>query len=122
MTAENQIDYVEIPVADLERAREFLAAMFGWEFRMWGDDYMSFNDGRLNGGFRRAAEPASSAGVLLVFYSADLERDVARVQQLGATISEDIFAFPGGRRFHFIDPAGVEYAIWSDKLESDNGA
>ena len=122
MRAENQIDYVEIPAADLEKAREFLAAMFGWEFQMWGDDYMSFNDGRLDGGFRRAPESAARDGVLLIFYSANLERDVKRVQQLGATVSADIFAFPGGRRFHFIDPAGNEYAIWSDKPENEIGA
>jgi len=122
MRAENRIDYVEIPVADLEGARKFLAAMFGWEFQAWGDDYISFNDGRLDGGLERASERAPGKGVLLVFYSKDLERDLARVQQLGASISADIFDFPGGRRFHFIDPAGIEYALWSDKLDNDNGA
>jgi predicted enzyme related to lactoylglutathione lyase len=24
-----------------------------------------------------------------------------------------VFAFPGGRRFHFIDPDGYELAVWS---------
>lgn len=115
MRAENRIDYVEIPVTDLARAREFLEAMFGWTFQEWGDDYMSFSDGRLNGGLRRSAEPAPADSVLIVFYSEDLERDVERVQQLGATISEDIFSFPGGRRFHFVEPAGTQFAIWSDK-------
>lgn len=122
MRAENGIDYVEIPVTDLGKAREFFEAMFGWSFQEWGDDYMSFNDGRLDGGFRRSEEPAPSTGVLLVFYSEDLERDVEKVQQLGATISEGIYSFPGGRRFHFIDPVGTEYAIWAANLEDNNGA
>lgn len=112
MSAENRIDYVEIPVTDLEKARDFFSGLFGWSFQEWGDDYMSFNDGRLDGGFRRAEEPAA-AGVLLVFFSEDLEREVDRVQELGATVSEPIFPFPGGRRFHFVDPTGTEYAIWS---------
>jgi predicted enzyme related to lactoylglutathione lyase len=30
-------------------------------------------------------------------------------------ISKDIFEFPGGHRFHFIDPAGNELAVWSDQ-------
>lgn len=120
MRAENRIDYIEIPVADLEGAREFLTAMFGWEFQEWGNDYVSFKDGRLDGGLERASEGAPGRGVLLVFYSENLERDRARVQQLGATISKDIFDFPGGRRFHFIDPAGLEYAIWSDKPANEN--
>ena len=114
MSTENRIDYVEIPVTDVPRARAFFEAMFGWTFREWGDDYLSFSDGRLNGGIRKSDEPAPASGVLLVFYSADLERDVERVQELGGTISQAIFSFPGGRRFHFVDPAGTEFAIWSD--------
>ena len=57
--AENCVDYIEIPVVDLKQARDFFGALFGWSFEEWGDDYMSFNDGRLDGGFRRSAEPAS---------------------------------------------------------------
>ncbi len=114
---ERRIDYVEIPVTDLDTAREFFRELFGWEFQEWGPDYYSFNDGRLDGGLRRADEPAPASGVLLVFYSQDLDRDHARVQELGATISQDIFEFPGGRRFHFVDPVGTEYAIWTSTEE-----
>ncbi len=121
MRAENCIDYVEIPVTDLSKAKEFFSRLFGWSFETWGDDYMSFNDGRFDGGFRRSAEPAPSPGVLLIFFSTDLERDLDRVQELGATISEPIFPFPGGRRFHFVDPTGNEYAIWSLVSEPTNG-
>jgi len=113
MRAEKRIDYVEIPVTDLKKAREFFSELFDWSFQKWGDDYMSFNDGRLGGGFRRAAEPAPATGVLIVFFSTDIDRDFDRVQELGATISEPIFPFPGGRRFHFVDPTGTEFAIWS---------
>jgi predicted enzyme related to lactoylglutathione lyase len=117
MRAEHCIDYVEVPVTNPKQAQDFFASLFGWSFQSWGDDYISFNDGRLDGGFRRSHEPAPPTGVLLVFYSEDLERDVARVQELGAKISQEIFAFPGGRRFHFIDPTGTEYAMWSAVAE-----
>ena len=115
MNEEKRIDYVEIPVTDPAKARDFFVALYGWNFQEWGDDYISFNDGRLEGGFCRSDKSAPSTGVLLVFYSRDLERDVARVTELGATISREIFSFPGGRRFHFVDPVGTEYAIWSAK-------
>ena len=114
MRTEKRIDYVEIPVTDPGLASDFLAALFGWEFQAWGDDYMSFSDGRLEGGLRRATAQAPASGVLLVFYSTDLERDLQQVQALGATVSQEIFDFPGGRRFHFVDPVGTEYAMWSD--------
>ncbi len=113
MREESRIDYIEIPVTDLVKTREFFNALYGWEFQEWGPDYFSFNDGRIDGGLRRADEPAPASGVLLVFYSNDLERDFARVKELGATISQEIFDFPGGRRFHFVDPAGTEFAMWA---------
>jgi competence protein ComEC len=31
----------------------------------------------------------------------------------GGIIARPIFSFPGGRRFHFIDPGGNELAVWS---------
>ena len=113
MRAEGQIDYAEIPVTDLDKTRTFFQSLYGWEFQEWGPDYYSFNDGRLDGGLKRAEEAATANGVLLVFYSQDLERDYDRVQQLGASISLEIIEFPGGRRFHFVAPGGAEFAIWS---------
>ena len=113
MNIENRIDYLEIPVTDPSAARDFLVKLFGWSSQEWGADYISFNDGRLEGGLRRADEPAPASGVLIVFFSSDLERDRGRVLELGATISQEIFSFPGGRRFHFLDPLGTEYAFWS---------
>jgi hypothetical protein len=113
MSVEARIDYVEIPVTDMNKARKFFTELFGWTFNEWGPDYYSFSDGRLECGMRRADEPAHAGGVLLVFYSENLERDVARVKELGATISQEIFSFPGGRRFHFVDTVGNGYAMWT---------
>lgn len=117
MRDEHQIDYVEIPATDLDRLREFLEALFQWKFQEWGPDYYSFNDGRLDGGLRRSDQPAPASGVLLVFYSTDLERDYDRVKELGATISQEIFEFPGGKRFHFVEPTGTEFAMWTSTDE-----
>ena len=36
----------------------------------------------------------------------DLEAAFDAVSKAGGMIAKPIFAFPGGRRFHFIDPAG----------------
>lgn len=113
MRDEQKIDYVEIPVTDLDKTREFFSRLFGWEFQEWGPDYYSFSDGRLDGGLRRAEAPAPASGVLLVFYTEDIERDYERVRDLGATISQEPIEFPGGKRFHFVDPAGTEFAMWT---------
>jgi predicted enzyme related to lactoylglutathione lyase len=41
----------------------------------------------------------------------DIEAAQAAVAGAGGTISKPVFAFPGGRRFHFLDPNGLELAI-----------
>jgi len=116
MNAENRIDYIEIPARDPAVAREFFSELFGWKFTDYGPDYTSFTDGRMAGGFRRfdAACDSASGSVLVVFYKQDLEAAKNRVESLGGEVTRDIFRFPGGSRFHFTDPNGNEYAVWSD--------
>ena len=113
---ENQINYIEIHARDLEAAKEFFGKLFGWEFQDYGSDYCAFSDGRIEGGFFKSDQAASAANgsVLVVFYAADLEAAMEKVVACGGTVSKEIFSFPGGRRFHFTDPNGNEFAIWSD--------
>ena len=42
----------------------------------------------------------------------DLEAAFDAVSKAGGVIAKPIFTFPGGRRFHFIDPSGSELAVW----------
>ncbi len=117
MNPENKIDYIEIAAQDPQQARSFFEKLFGWKFEDYGPDYCSFSDGRLAGGFYRAdlAASQSRGGPLIVFYKANLEAAVARVTELGGAIIKDSYSFPGGSRFHFTDPNGNEFAIWSDQ-------
>tara|TARA_R110002111_G_scaffold182052_1_gene247569 strand:+ start:251 stop:604 length:354 start_codon:yes stop_codon:yes gene_type:complete len=117
MNRENTIDYIEIPASDPALVRDFFEKLFCWTFEDYGPDYCSFNDGRMAGGFYRADSHAAVAAgsVLVVFYNDDLEAAVQRVTVAGGRISKEIFTFPGGRRFHFQDPCGNEYAIWSER-------
>ena len=41
------------------------------------------------------------------------EANIAKVEAAGGVIEQAIFDFPGGRRFHFIEPGGSELAVWS---------
>ena len=113
----NAIDYVEMPSRDLLATKQFFAGLLGWTFQEYGPDYFAFEDGRIAGGFFAAAEtwPDASACPLVVFYSAELEMMRAEAVRLGAELTRDIFAFPGGRRFHFRAPGSGEFAVWSDR-------
>lgn len=113
----NSIDYIEMPSRDLEATKHFFAALFGWTFADYGPEYAAFDDGRMTGGFFKAEETWTSTAAcpLVVFYSTELEMSRAEVVRLGGKIARDIFAFPGGRRFHFQAPGSGEFAMWSDK-------
>jgi uncharacterized protein len=120
MSADNQIDYIEFQAADLAATQKFFEQLFGWKFTDYGPDYTSFTDGRISGGFSRAERHSriESGGVLVVFYHPRLEEVRQRVIDLGGRITADIFSFPGGRRFHFMEPSGNECAIWSEDRQA----
>jgi uncharacterized protein len=111
---EGRVDYCEFKTPDVAASKTFFSTVFGWRFTDYGPDYTSFQDGRLTGGFQRGEAPAS-AQPLIVLFSRPLEATEARVVAAGGRITVPIHTFPGGRRFHFRDPAGLELAVWSDR-------
>ena len=111
---DRRIDYIELPSTDVAETKRFYTAVFGWKFTDYGPDYTSFEDGRLNGGFRKADGAAASA-ILVVIFTMDLAASEAAVRKAGGAIVKPLFEFPGGRRFHFTDPSGNELAVWSDR-------
>ena len=117
MSTENTIDYLEIPARNLPEIQTFFGKLFGWKFEDYGPDYCSFTDGRMAGGFFRSDLHMDTAdgACLIVFYNANLEDAAAKVLESGGVVTKDIYSFPGGKRLHFTDPNGNEYAIWSDK-------
>lgn len=117
MSADRQIDYLEFPARDLPAIKSFYSRAFGWAFQDYGDEYCSFSDQRLTGGFYQSQQSSTpgNGSVLVVIYGDDLETVLATVIACGGTIVREIFSFPGGRRFHFADPNGNELAVWSEK-------
>ena len=116
MSADNQIDYIEFQSTDVAGSKKFFEQVFGWKFTDYGPDYTSFADGRITGGFYKTdkASTIAGGGVLVVFYHPRLEEVQQRVTDLGGKITKDIFSFPGGRRFQFVEPGGNECAVWSE--------
>jgi predicted enzyme related to lactoylglutathione lyase len=112
MREDGKVDYVEMPGGDLPATKAFYAAAFGWAFTDYGPGYAAFNEG-LDGGFH--AEEDAVTKPLIILYAHDLEAMEAKVRAAGGTVTKPIFSFPGGRRFHFSDPAGNEVAVWSEQ-------
>ena len=113
MNKHHTLNYIEFSADNLEEIKKFYSASFGWKFTDFGPDYTAFNDGSLEGGFEKGK--VTKGGPLVIIYSDNLESSIKVLINNGGTISKDIFKFPGGRRFHFNDPAGNQLAIWSEK-------
>lgn len=114
MLAHHTITYAELPAREFEKTKSFFETVFNWEFQNWGPDYSAFTSPTIEVGFFRSEEPLNSS-TLLVFFSDQLEQSYQAIVDAGGTISKDVFDFPGGRRFHFTEPSGNEFAIWSNK-------
>jgi len=114
MRQTGKLDYLEMPATGgtLDRVKAFYSAAFSWSFTDYGPTYSAFDEG-LEGGFQTDGGEAS-AKPLPVLYSENLEESLKAVESAGGTIARPIFSFPGGRRFHFIDPAGNELAVWGE--------
>ena len=112
-----KINYVEFAAKDLNATKLFFSTVFDWEFTDYGTEYTAFANAGLDGGFYQADlnAKAESGSALVVFYSKTLETTERKVKAAGGIISTAIFEFPGGRRFHFIEPSGNEFAVWSDQ-------
>ena len=111
MRTTGKLDYVELPARDLAASKRFYAEAFGWRFTDYGPTYAAFDEG-LQGGFQADAAEAPAAP-LMVLYAEDLDAMLVKVTAAGADVTRPIFTFPGGRRFHFRDPAGTELAVAS---------
>lgn len=109
----HRIDYVEFPARDTAPLKDFYDQAFGWTFIDYGPTYAAPENAGLDGGFQ--ADPAEApAKPLVILYSNDLQSSLDAVTRAGGVITKPIFAFPGGRRFHFTDPSGNELAVWSE--------
>jgi len=120
MNVHGKINYVEFHAADLVKTKAFFADAFNWEFTDFGPDYTAFSGEGLDGGFFKSDKLSvgDDGAPLIIFYSDNLEDTLVAVEAAGGAVNRAIFDFPGGRRFHFKEPSGNEFAVWSDRTAS----
>ena len=112
-----RIDYVELPsVTAHELTRGFYSKAFGWSFTDFGPDYSATTTGDVDVGLNGQREEALAAPLPVIRVD-DLEAVFDAVTKAGGITAKAISSFPGGRRFHFIDPSGSELAVWQSAEE-----
>lgn len=117
MSSHDKINYLEFPSRDIQKTKAFFSAVFDWTFTDYGSEYTAFANAGIDGGFflSEQASTTDNGGALVVFFSDSLAQTQAAIEAAGGAVTRPIFSFPGGRRFHFIDPNGNEYAVWSNQ-------
>jgi hypothetical protein len=116
MNQHEKLNYVELAAMDLNATKSFFSEVFGWQFVDYGPEYAAFSNQGLDGGFFKAdvCSQTANGAALLVFYSSDIEATLSKVVEHGGEVIRPIFEFPGGCRFHFLEPSGNEFAVWSE--------
>ena len=106
-----KLNYVELPVKQIAGARDFYGKAFGWTFNDYGPDYAAMEGGEVAVGLNGSDDHAI-AQVLALIEVEDLEAALEKVVSANGSVTVPIFAFPGGRRFHFRDPDGNELGVF----------
>ncbi|HQR41639.1 MAG TPA: VOC family protein [Gemmatales bacterium] len=102
-------NFIELPTRDIAVSQAFYESVFGMNMTSFGPSYACTMTGDVDIGLQ-ADQAEASKYPLPVIDVSDLEATLAAVIAAGVTVTKPIFSFPGGRRFHFLDPSGNELA------------
>lgn len=114
------INYIELPAADLVPTKAFYTKAFGWDWVDDGPTYATSASGQIKVALNAesAVGPAHDSGAenavgpFVLFGTSDLEAVESAVRAAGAEIVSPIYPYPGGRRFHFADPSGNTLGVY----------
>ena len=99
------LNYVELPVANAEAAAAFYEAALGWSLTRFAPTYAGTIGAHSDLGLDA---DTGLIAPLPNIETDDLETMQAQVEAAGGRIVAPIFAFPGGRRFHFATEESAE--------------
>lgn len=113
------VTWIDMAAPDVDAARAFYQAVFGWEYDIGGPEYGGYSTARL--GQRAVAgmsgpppgAPPMPAAWGLYFASDDIESDVARAVALGATlVAPPMVVGEFGSMAVCADPTGATFSFW----------
>ena len=105
----NRICFVELPVGSTSPAKSFYTEAFGFAMTDFGPTYSCTMTADVDLGLQADAKEASRAPLPVIQVDSLAATEVL-VKRAGGVVTKATFSFPGGKRFHFRDPAGNELA------------
>lgn len=104
------IDYFELPVRSAPASSAFFTSAFGFGSQSYGDGYIEVRDGGILGGLYSGADRAGAP--LVGIRTDDIVAAETAVVGAGGTITRQTYDYPGGKRFYFREPGGVELLVY----------
>lgn len=114
----SRLNYVELPVSNVEASTAFFEQAFGWQLRRFGPGYAATITGLTDIGLQGDPREQASAPLPVIEVD-DIEAVLADVKKAGGEIIRPIYTFPGGARFHAREPSGIEIAVWTSTSQWD---
>jgi len=111
----NKLAHFAIEADDVERARNFYEAVFGWRFTPWGPpDFYMIGGAGVHGALQKRREPAPTGrkGIECSFAVDDLKETAKRIASAGGALTGESYAIPTvGELRSFRDTEGNEAII-----------
>ncbi|MFE2495111.1 VOC family protein [Streptomyces scopuliridis] len=114
--------WIDLDVPDVERAKEFYGALFGWEYEAGAAAYtMCRLRGRAVAGFRQVPASDSSAtapsGLWCVYFATDdCDATAKRITDVGGVLTRDPLEIGDrGRMALAADPSGARFGLWQGR-------
>lgn len=109
--------WADLATSDLEGARAFYGALFGWEWEVSGPEFMHYSQALLKGRRVVGAGPTMGEGqpVGWMTYLAvdDADKVAGSIPAAGGTLVVPPMEIPGsGRMTLAVDPTGVTFGLW----------
>ncbi|NJN14905.1 MAG: VOC family protein [Oscillochloris sp.] len=114
--------WTDLITPEIDAARAFYQAVFHWEYDISGPEFGGYTNARIGSGITAGLSgppegaPPVPASWSLYFASADLEADVAKAVELGATVIAppmEVGTFGGWAICS--DPTGGVFGLWKSK-------
>ncbi len=113
-----KIEWLEIPAPDLEKAKSFYSAVFGWEMENYTDSFCVFKLDGFSGGFNKNRKPIiKPEGIIFSISVEDINATLIQVKEQGGQVVEEkyMIAEEIGYAAMFSDPNGNHIELWSKK-------
>ena len=110
--AKYEIDYFELPVSSAKDSSAFFTKAFGFGSQAYGDGYIEVRDGGILGGLYSGDGEDKAAAPLIGRRTDDLAAAEKAVIAAGGAITKATYEYPGGKRFYFREPGGVELLVY----------